>query len=132
VKGSSCNITLQWEDWMITIPVVAPLREDLRKQIEANLKSDKPGYWLAAQFYYEYDANNEKALDMINAGIKANETAGRKPYWQYHYKARILKDLGRKQEAIDAAMLSSKYAKEHGNRNNYVKLSEDLITSLKK
>jgi len=132
VKGSSCDITLQWEDWMITIPVIAPIREDLRKQIEANLKSDKPGYWLAAQFYYEYDSNNAKALEMINAAIKANEAAGRKPYWQYHYKARILKDLGRKQEAMDAAMLSSKHAKEHGNRNNYIRLSEDLISALKK
>jgi tetratricopeptide (TPR) repeat protein len=107
------------------------LREPLRTQIEANLKSEKPMYWFAAQFYYEYEKDNTKALEMISNAIAANEKAGRKPYWQYFYKARILKDLGRKQEAIDMAKLTAVHAKEHGNRTNYVQQSEDLIKSLK-
>ncbi|HZY80489.1 MAG TPA: DUF2911 domain-containing protein [Cyclobacteriaceae bacterium] len=131
VKPESCEVSVMWEDWMFSIPVVANVREPLRKQIEADLNKETPGYYLAAQFYYEYDHNNQKALEMINKAIAANEAAGRKPYWQYYYKARILKDLGKKSEAIEQANLSAKYAKEFGNRNNYVQQSEDLIKSLK-
>lgn len=131
VKPESCNISLLWEDWMISIPVTANVKEALRKQIEADLQKPTPGYYIAAQFYYEYDKNNTKALDMIEKAIAANEAAGRKPYWQYYYKARILKDLGKNTESIEQATLASKYAKEFGNRNNYVQQAEDLIKSMK-
>lgn len=131
VKPESLDIAVAWEDWMISIPVITQVKEPLRKQIEADLKKETPGYFVAAQFYYEYDHNNAKALEMIDKAIAANEAAGRKPYWQYYYKARILKDLGKKPEAIEQANLSAKYAKEQGNRNNYVQQSEDLIKSLK-
>ncbi len=131
VKPESCDISVAWEDWMISIPVTVQVKEQLRKQIEADLQKPTPGYYVAAQFYYEYDNNNEKALEMIEKAIAANEAAGRKPYWQYYYKARILKDLGKKSEAIEQANMSAKYAKEQGNRNNYVQQSEDLIKSIK-
>jgi hypothetical protein len=131
VKPESCDISVAWEDWMISIPVTTPVKETLRKQIEADLQKSTPGYYVAAQFYYEYDHDNAKALEMIDKAIAANESAGRKPYWQYYYKAKILKDLGKRSEAIEQASLSAKYAKEQGNRNNYVQQSEDLIKSLK-
>jgi tetratricopeptide (TPR) repeat protein len=116
---------------MISIPVTTSVKETLRKQVEADLQKPTPGYYVAAQFYYEYDSNKEKALEMIEKAIAANEAAGRKPYWQYYYKAKILKDLGRKSEAIEQAKLSATYAKEQGNRNNYVQQSEDLIKTIK-
>jgi tetratricopeptide (TPR) repeat protein len=131
VKPESADISVMWEDWMISIPVTTNVKEILRKQIEADLQKATPGYYVAAQFYYEYDKDNQKALEMVEKAIAANEAAGRKPYWQYYYKARILKDLGKKAEAIEQANLSAKYAKEQGNRNNYVQQSEDLIKSLK-
>jgi tetratricopeptide (TPR) repeat protein len=131
VKPESADISVMWEDWMISIPVTTDIKEAVRKQVEADLQKATPGYYVAAQFYYEYDKNNQKALEMIDKAIAANEAAGRKPYWQYYYKARILKDLGKKTEAIELANLSVKYAKEQGNRNNYVQQGEDLIKSMK-
>jgi tetratricopeptide (TPR) repeat protein len=131
VKPESCDITVAWEDWLIAIPVQSNVKETLRKQIEADLKKETPGYYVAAQFYYEYDNDTTKALEMIDKAIASNEAANRKPYWQYYFKARILKDLGKKQEATEWANLSAKYAKEQGNRNNYVQQSEDLIKSMK-
>lgn len=131
VKPESCEISLAWEDWMISIPVTVNVKESIRKQVEADLKKETPGYYVAAQFYYEYDHDNQKALEMIEKAIASNEAAGRKPYWQYYYKAKILKDLGKKSEAIEQAKLSAKYAKEQGNRNNYVQQSEDLIKTIK-
>jgi tetratricopeptide (TPR) repeat protein len=131
VKPESCNISVMWEDWAISIPVKTNIKETLRQQVDADLKKATPGYYIAAQFYYEYDKNNQKALEMVDKAIAANEAEGRKPYWQYYYKARILKDLGKKTEAIELANLSAKYAREQGNRNNYVLQSEDLIKSMK-
>lgn len=131
VNAERCELVMTWEDWLIRIPIEAPLREELRRQIEANLKSDKPVYWYAAQFYYEYDRDLPKALDAINQAIVTGEQRGLKPYWYYHYKARILKDLNRKAEAIEAANVSTRLAREHGNRNNYLKLNEELIRSMK-
>lgn len=131
VKGETCDLVLRWEDWQLSIPIVSPIRETLRKQFEKNLASDKPSFWLAAQFYFEYEHDNAKALEVINSAISANEARGTHPYWQYFYKARILKEMGRKQESIDAAKLCAKFAAEHGNRNTYVAQSEDLIRSIK-
>jgi tetratricopeptide (TPR) repeat protein len=131
VKPESCEISIAWEDWMISIPVTTSVKEILRKQVEADLQKATPGYYVAAQFYYEYDNNSQKALEMIDKAIASNEAAGRKPYWQYFYKAKILKDLGKKSEAIEQAMLCAQYAKEQGNRTNYVQQSEDLIKTIK-
>jgi hypothetical protein len=131
VKGETCDLVMEWEDWSVAIPIIALLREPLKRQIEADLQSEKPAYWFAAQFYYEYEKDNARALEMISKAIDNNEKAGRKPYWQYFYKARILKDLGKKQEAIEMANLTARYAKEHGNRTNYVQQSADLIKSMR-
>lgn len=131
VSGQSCELAISWENWKLKIPITALIKEKLRAQIEANQQSSTPNNWFAAQFYYEYDKDNNKALEMISKAIEANEKRGTKPYWQYFYKARILKDLGRKQEAIEMANLTAKYAKEHGNRSNYIKQSEELIGSMK-
>lgn len=131
VKPASCDLVLSWEDWFITIPIKANLNERLKSQVEANLKSPAPNYWNAAQFYYEYDNNPTIALEMINKAIEGWEKVNGKPYWQHHYKAKILKHLGRNKEALESAQLSAKQAKEHGNRNNYLKLNEELIKSIR-
>lgn len=131
IKPESCDLVLSWERWEVTIPIKANFRDRLRSQIEANIKSSNPNYWYAAQFYYEYDNNLPVALEMINKAIEKWEKVNGKPYWQHHYKAKILKDLGRNAEARSAAELSARQAKEHGNRNNYLKLNQQLIKSLK-
>ncbi|MBX2894447.1 MAG: DUF2911 domain-containing protein [Cyclobacteriaceae bacterium] len=131
VKPESCDLMLSWEDWAITIPIKANFKDRLRSQIEANVKGSNPNYWYAAQFYYEYDNNLQVALEMINNAISAWEKVNGKPYWQHYYKAKILKDLGRKSEALECTTLSIKQATEHGNRNNYLKLNQELIKSLK-
>lgn len=131
VKAERCDLVLKWEDWSITIPIKANFKDRLRNQIETDLKNPTPNYWYAAQFYYEYDNDPLTALEMINRAIERWEKVQGKPYWQHYYKARILKDLGRKTEALKAAQLSAKQAKEHRNRNNYLVLNEELIKSLK-
>jgi Protein of unknown function (DUF2911) len=131
VKPESCLLEITWENWQLAIPITTDVKNTLRAEIEATIKNGTPTYWYAAQFYFEYDANPQKALDMINLAIKTGEERGMKPYWYYHYKARILKQLNRNTDAKEAAQISSRIAIEHGNRNNYVKLNQELINSLK-
>ncbi|RAW02855.1 DUF2911 domain-containing protein [Pseudochryseolinea flava] len=130
VKAERCDLVLSWEDWSITIPIKTDITNKLRAQIESDLKNTNPNYWYAAQFYYEYDHKPMVALEMINKAIEGWEKVNGKPYWQHYYKAKILKDLGRGKEALVSAKLSLQQAKEHHNRNNYVKLNENLIKSL--
>ncbi|PRX54268.1 DUF2911 domain-containing protein [Flagellimonas meridianipacifica] len=132
VKPEGIDLQLSWENWQITIPITADVKSTLRQQLDVNLSSTKPHYWHAAQFYYEYEANYEKALEMINGAIRTGEAKGLKPYWYYHYKARILKEMGRNKEAMEAANISTNLAEEHGNRNNYLVLNKALIESLEK
>ena len=132
VKPESIDLQLSWENWQITVPITTNVKPTLRRQLEASLNSSQPHYWHAAQFYYEYEGNYDKALDMINGAIHTGEAKGLKPYWYYHYKARILKDMGRNKEAIKAAKTSMELAREHGNRNNYLVLNKVLIDSLEK
>lgn len=130
VKAESCALEIAWENWQLAIPITTNIKDTLRAEIEESIKNRTPTYWYAAQFYFEYDANPLKALDMINLAISTGEEKGMKPYWYYHYKARILKQLKRNSEAKEAAQVSSRLAIEHGNRNNYIKLNQELINSL--
>ncbi|MEO5648110.1 MAG: hypothetical protein ABIQ56_07085, partial [Chitinophagaceae bacterium] len=68
-----------------------------------------------------------KALDMANKAIEQN--AARKPFWIYHYKAKIQKDLGDKAGAIATANQSITLAKEAKN-DNYVTMNEKLIKEM--
>jgi hypothetical protein len=129
VKSEHCDLVLSWENWSLSIPIEVDIRSVLRKQVEENLAGNDHDYWSAAQFYFEYDSNPKAALDMINAAIKQGERL--KPYWYYHYKARILRSLQRNDEAVEAATLSFTLAKAHGNRNNYLRLNEELIAEIK-
>jgi hypothetical protein len=127
----SCNLIISWEKWQVIIPMKLRVTDELKLQVENNLKTEQPDYWAAAQFYNEYLHELMTALEMTEKAIKVAETKQQKPYWAYYYKARILKDLGIKTEAIQAAKIASTLAKEEGNRINYIKLSEELIASLR-
>lgn len=130
IRNETMDLVVSWEHWRIRLFIQGTFREALRQQIDNNLRTESPTYWFAAQFYYEYEKDFPKALQLIQEAINRNEKAGMKPYWQYHYKARILRDLGRKEESRDAARVSYELARQHGNRNNYLKLNEELINSL--
>lgn len=130
VEPESCKLNLAWENWMLSIPIEAETRNKLKLQIKENLSSEKPIFWYGAQFYYEYEGDLNKALEIIEKAIVQAEEKGAKPYWYYHYKARILKDLGENERAKEAATISSEMADEHGNRENYLVLNKRLIESL--
>lgn len=129
VKNETCNIQINWENTVVNIPVKTEVKERLRTQIEAALKSDKKPYREAATFYTEWDKDLTKATGYINSAIEQAEAAGQKAFWLYMQQARIYKQAGNKSAAKAAAQKCVQVATE-ANNQDYIKMGNELIGSL--
>ncbi len=89
------------------------------------MQGEKPPYYQAANFYYDYDKNYAKALEYIN---KATEESP-KAYYMFLQKARIQKAMGDKAGAKATAMKTIELAKEAGNAD-YVNFGNKLLQEL--
>ncbi len=127
VKAATCNLEMMWERTALVIPIVAynltnSIKMDLEKAIAT---SDKKPYWQAAQFYNEYDNNQAKALEYINAAVKEQPTA----FYMWLYKAKVEMAMGDKAAAKASATTSLELSKAAKN-NDYVKMNQDLLKKL--
>jgi Protein of unknown function (DUF2911). len=128
VRPESMDLMIRWENTSLKIPITTHIKEKLRAQINAALQSDKKPYWSAAQFYFEYDNDKAKALEMVNKAIDQN--AASKPFWMVYYKAKIQKEMGDVAGAKSSAAQSIVMAKEAKNEN-YVLMNEKLLKDMK-
>ena len=127
IRDESAVINLVWEKTVVPIKVDLDMTSKLLPQIDAAMAAEggnKP-YYQAAAFYYDHGQDLSKAKDWVEAAIKQREA-----YYIVHLKAKILAKLGDKEGAIAAANRSIELAKA-GKDSAYVKLNEDLISSLK-
>jgi len=127
VTDDSAIIDLLWEDTIVPIKVQVDLVSSLVPQIETVMASDsknKP-YYQAAQFYYNHGQDLKKASEWVDAAIKQREA-----HYIVYLKAEILAKLGDKEGAIAAAKRSSELAVQ-AKDTGYVKMNDDLISSLK-
>lgn len=128
VLPESCNITLSWGTTLVKVPVTTNIRDRVRAQTEQALSADKVSgntYFTAANFYYEYDKDYNKALNCVTKAIEANPKA----FWIYLLKARIEKELGDKVAAKQSATTCIELATAAKN-NDYVRMANDLIKKL--
>jgi tetratricopeptide (TPR) repeat protein len=126
ILPESCELHIMWDKTAIAIPIKALIKDRLRASIEKALTGEKKPYWQAAQFYNEYDKNNEKALANITSAVEANPKA----YWMFLYKAKIELAMGNKKAAMESSKKSLELAKTDDNQD-YVKMNEDLMKKLK-
>ncbi|MFC4261956.1 DUF2911 domain-containing protein [Ferruginibacter yonginensis] len=126
IKPESCELHIMWDKTAVAIPITALIKDRVRAQIEKAMATDKKPYWTAAQFYNEYDNNPKKALEAINGAVEQNPKA----FYMWIYKAKIEKAMGDKAAALASAQKSLALSKEAKN-NDYVKMNEDLIKTLK-
>jgi Protein of unknown function (DUF2911) len=126
VKPESCELHIMWDKTAIAVPIKALIKDRMRASVEKGMMGDKKPYWSAAQFYFEYDKNNTKALEAIKGAVEANPKA----YWMWLYKAKIEKEAGDKAAAMASSKTSLTLAKEDGN-DDYVKMNQDLQKMLK-
>jgi tetratricopeptide (TPR) repeat protein len=127
ITDESAVLNLVWEKTSVPIKLEVELAGKLVPQIEAVMASDaknKP-YYQAAMFYYDHGQDLEKARKWVDAAI-----AEREAHYIVYLKAKILAKLGDKEGAIAAAKRSSELAIK-ANDPGYVKMNEDLISSLK-
>jgi hypothetical protein len=125
VKNESCELQMIWGNTAVIVPITTNIKDRIRGQLEAALKSDKKPYQQAAGYYYEYEKNYPKALENINKAIAENPKA----YYMYLTKARIEKDMGNKAAAKASAQKTVELAKE-GKNDDYVNFGNELLKNL--
>ena len=126
VTAERCELHIMWDRTAVAVPVKSFIKDRIRVDIEKAMAGDKKPYWNAAQFYYEYDKNNSKALENITAATAANPKA----YWMWLYRAKIEKEMGNKEAAMTSSKRSLELARDAKNED-YVKMNEDLQKKLK-
>ena len=127
VKPESCELHIIWANTAIIIPITANIKDNLKRQLEAAMQTDKKPYWQAAQFYNEYEKNSVKALESVTKALELAPDA----YWMWVYKAKIQKDLGDKAGALISSKKSLELATKDKN-DDYIKINEELIRKLSK
>lgn len=126
IKPTRCVLGLYWDKTKVSFPITTDIDEKIMKSIANALSGEKPPYYSAALYYLENGKNLEQALAWFDKAIQSNASA----YWIHHQRANCLAKMGRKAEAIAAAEKSRELAIAAKN-NDYVKLNEKLIGSLK-
>jgi Protein of unknown function (DUF2911) len=126
IKPESCELHIMWDKTAVAIPITALIKDRMRASVEKGMMGEKKPYWSAAQFYFEYDKNNTKALEAIKGAVEADPKA----FWMWLYKAKIEKELGDKAAAMASSKTSLELAKAEKN-DDYVKMNQDLQKSLK-
>ena len=127
LRDESADLLLAWDDVVVPVQIERDLTGTLVPQIEAVMASDEKNkpYYQSAMYYYDHGQDLNKAKEWVNAAIKQREA-----HYIVHLKAKILAKLGDKEGAIAAANRSIELAKT-AKDSGYVKLNEDLISSLK-
>ena len=125
VMPESCQLHLSWDKYTLVIPVLTNIKDRLRAQVEKALTGEKKPYWQAANFYFEWDKDNEKALENVNKAIEASPTA----FYMYILKAKVQKSMGDKAAAKISAQKCAELAAAAKN-DDYVRQANELIKTL--
>lgn len=126
VKPTSCELHVMWENTAVSLPISTDVDTKVMSQIDQLMNKDTRPYFNAAMYYMDNGKDLNQALEWFNKAAEANPKA----FWIVHQKANCLAKLGKNAEAIEAAEKSKAMAAEAKN-NDYVKLNEKLIKSLK-
>jgi hypothetical protein len=128
IRDDSARIDLIWEHTAVPIRLTLDLVGALQPKIEAAMAAEggNKNYYQAAMFYYDHSLDLQKAKTWIEAATKSSET-----YYNMNLKAKILAKSGDKEGAIAAAKRSSELAAKTEGASGYLKLNDELISSLK-
>lgn len=124
-KGDKANLQIEWEHTSVKIPIEVNFDAQVMKSIDANTKVNPNNLFQAAVYYLENGKDLNKALIWVNEALAANPSA----FWMITVKARILKGLGKKDEALQTSKQAWEEAKK-ANNVDYMKMNEDLQKSL--
>ncbi|MEI9910813.1 MAG: DUF2911 domain-containing protein [Bacteroidota bacterium] len=126
IKPTSCELHLVWDKSAVVLPITTDIDAKVMASINTAMKTDKPPYFQAAMYYMDNGKDLNQSLDWFNKAVEAEPNA----YWVQHQWANCLAKLGKKQEAKAAATKSKELALAAKN-DDYVKLNDKLLASLK-
>lgn len=127
VKPSTCDLQLMWGNSAVSLPIKTDVDSRIMASIDAAMKTDKPPYAQAAQYYMDNGKDLNQALSWFNKAIEQQPDA----YWVQHQWANCLAKLGKKNEATAAAERSKELAAKAKN-DDYVRMNDKLLAELKK
>jgi hypothetical protein len=128
VLPESCELHLGWGNTVVKIPMSVNVKDRIRAQVEKALSAETVNpsvYQSAANFYFEWDKDLNKALTYAGKATQANPKA----YWLFLLQARIQRDLGDKVSAKASAEKCIQLATDAKN-DDYVRQGNDLIKKL--
>lgn len=127
--SKSANVQIAWENTSVKFNLVVDYDSKVMAAIEANTKVNPANLIAAAQYYRTTKRDLKQALAWTNEYLAVGKNS--EQFWNVHFKAQLLKDMGDKKGALAAATQSLEAAKKAASDFGYIKLNEDLIKSLK-
>lgn len=128
VLAESCSLNILWGNIMVEIPMSTNIKDRIRASVEKALSADPVNpvnYQVAANFYYEWTKEYDKALVNAKKATDANPEA----FWLFMLTAKIQKELGDKVSAKASAEKCIALATKAKNED-YVRQGKDLIAKL--
>lgn len=123
---SNANLVLQWANYKVEVPIKLNEHEVILADIEKVLKGPSDfNYFQAALYLHETQTDLPLALSYIRKVTQSDSAL----FFQVYREALILKDLDRKDEAIEAAKRSKELSQKAGN-TDLVRLSQLIINEL--
>ncbi|MBP4142145.1 DUF2911 domain-containing protein [Flavobacterium sp. I-SCBP12n] len=122
-------LDISWENSYAALKFEVPTQQKATANIEKALSG--PGgadYFAAAQFLFQSNGDNVKALEYIN---KSLDMSKEKPFWYNRLKSLIQAKLGDRKGAIESAK-ASLTAAEAAKNQDYVKMNKDSIAEWSK
>jgi hypothetical protein len=122
-------LDMAWENSSVSMKFEVPTQKVTLANIEKALAGPTSGdYFSAAQYIYQSNGDNAKALNYID---KALDMSTEKPYWYTRLKSLIQAKLGDKKGAIETANISLAAA-ETAKNQDYVKMNRESIAEWSK
>jgi hypothetical protein len=126
IKPTGTDLQIMWDKTAVNVPITMDVDKKVMAQIEGVMNKDNRPYFQSAMYYMESGKDMNQALAWFDKAIEQNPNA----FWMHHQRANALAKLGKKEEARTAANKSIELAKQAKN-DDYVKLNEKLLASLK-
>lgn len=129
IDANFAYLDMAWENSSVSMKFEVPTQKATLANIEKALAGPTSGdYFSAAQYIYQSNGDNTKALAYID---KAVNMSADKPYWYTRLKSLIQARAGDKKGAIETASFSL-VAAEAAKNQDYVKMNKESIAEWSK
>lgn len=120
-------IEIAWEKTMVAVKFEVPTKAMALKSIETVMAGPSASdLFAAAQYFYQSNADQSKALAWMNQAIAKFPNAADVPFYFLRQKSLIQAKMGDRKGAVETAKLSLA-ASEKANNADYVKMNKDSI-----